>query len=89
VENPLEWWGRNAQNFPILTQLARKYLAIPATSVASERLFSDAGHLISPLRNRLNPALVGKMLFLKRNMKVMEVFAPNWNNLENSELEIV
>jgi hypothetical protein len=52
--------------------------AIPATSVASERLFSDAGHLISPLRNRLNPALVAKMLFLKRHMKIMEVFAPDW-----------
>ena len=46
VENPLEWWGKNAQKFPILSQLARKYLAIPA----SERLFSDAGNFISPLR---------------------------------------
>jgi hypothetical protein len=53
-------------------------------------LFSDAGHLISPFRNRLNPALIAKMLFfLKRNMKIMEVFAPDWNNLEDNELEIV
>ena len=54
---------KNTQDFPILSQLARKYLAIPATSVVSEHLFSDAGSLISPLRNRLNPTLVTKMLF--------------------------
>ena len=47
VENPLEWWGKNAQKFPILSQLARKYLAIPNYFCC---LFSDAGNFISPLR---------------------------------------
>ncbi|PKY54179.1 hypothetical protein RhiirA4_472837 [Rhizophagus irregularis] len=30
--------------------------------------------------------IVTKMLFLKRNMKVIEVFAPDWNNLEDEAL---
>jgi hypothetical protein len=30
--------------------------------------------------------IVIKMLFLKRNMKVIEVFASDWNNLEEEAL---
>ncbi|CAF4983738.1 unnamed protein product [Rotaria sp. Silwood1] len=39
-ENPLEWWSSNKQKYPILSQLAYKYLCIIAISVPSERMFS-------------------------------------------------
>ncbi len=89
TENPLEWWKAHVQIFPNLFKLARKYLAIPATSVSSERLFSDAGNLINAQRTCLNTNLVEKMLFLKRNMNVMNVFAPNWNDLEKESEELI
>jgi hypothetical protein len=47
--------------------MARIYLAAPATSTLSERLFSDAGNLLSAKRNRLDPELFKYMIFLKRN----------------------
>ncbi|EXX53697.1 hypothetical protein RirG_241570 [Rhizophagus irregularis DAOM 197198w] len=84
TENPLDWWRIRSQNFPKLAKLARKYLAIPATSVSSERLFSDAGNLISAKRTSLDTKLAGQMLFLKRNIKTMKVFAPEWD--ENIEI---
>ncbi|CAG8662005.1 2759_t:CDS:2, partial [Racocetra fulgida] len=37
------------------TELAQKYLSVPATSVLSEHLFSDAGQHITALHNRLQP----------------------------------
>ena len=71
-KNPLNWWKSKQEIFPILSILARKYLGIPATSVASERLFSDAGNHITAKRSLLNPSLLGKMVFLKRNMQTMD-----------------
>ncbi|CAG8677163.1 1439_t:CDS:2 [Rhizophagus irregularis] len=73
-----------SQNFPKLAKLVRKYLAIPATSVLSERQFSDVGNLISAKKTSLDIKLAGQMLFLKRNIKTMKVFAPKWD--ENIEI---
>ena len=51
--NPLDVWIRHSGSYPILTKLARRYLGVPATSVPVERLFSEAGELISTKRNSL------------------------------------
>ena len=45
--DPLQWWKLNATRYPCVSVLARKYLAIPATSVPSERAFSLTGHLVN------------------------------------------
>jgi hypothetical protein len=51
---PLAYWELNSSNYPILAILARRYLAIPATSASSERFFSQGALVINKLRNRLN-----------------------------------
>lgn len=64
---PLEWWRRNEHTFPKVAQVAKKVLAVPATSVPSERIFSAAGLLINKLRNRLSSDLVDSIIFLNKN----------------------
>ncbi|GBC25170.2 zinc finger BED domain-containing protein 4-like [Rhizophagus irregularis DAOM 181602=DAOM 197198] len=73
--NPFEWWNHNRHRFPILSILARKYLSIPATSVPSERLFSDAGNSMTNKQTRLSPKFFQEILFIKRNSKYIDMFS--------------
>ncbi|GBB98879.1 hypothetical protein RclHR1_03350010 [Rhizophagus clarus] len=51
--DPFSWWKINKEKFPILSELARAYLSVSATSTPSERLFSDCGNLMGPKRTRM------------------------------------
>ena len=57
-EDPLKCWQRNEVDFPLLCQLARKYLAIQASSSPSKRLFSKAGLVSTPSQAKLKPEKV-------------------------------
>jgi hypothetical protein len=64
---PFNWWLNKKDKYPILAKMAKIHLAIPATSTSSERLFSDAGNLLSAKRTRINSDLFKSIMFLKRN----------------------
>lgn len=66
-QNPFEWWTSKKGKYPILAKIARIYLAAPATSTPSERLFSDAGNVLSEKRTRMDSELFKRIIFLKRN----------------------
>jgi hypothetical protein len=51
----IEWWFENKKRYPRLYILSLKYLCIPATSVASERVFSKGGEIVSAKRSCLKP----------------------------------
>lgn len=67
-ENPLSWWRECTKIYPLLSQLARKYLCIPATSSPCERVFSKAGGIVTPKRALLKPEKVNMLTFLATNL---------------------
>lgn len=68
-ENPLIWWNNKKFAFPILSGMARKFLSAPASSVYSERLFSEMGTIYEETRNRLLPRNAETLLFLHHNLQ--------------------
>jgi hypothetical protein len=62
--NPLDWWRLKEQQYPLIATIARRVLAIPATSAPSERVFSVAGITIAKERSRLDPENAGELIFL-------------------------
>ncbi|KAM0728552.1 Zinc finger BED domain-containing protein 4 [Formica fusca] len=68
--NPHTWWNMNTK-FQCLASIAKKYLSAPATAVASEQFFSNAGFIYNPLRTRLQGEKAIKLLFIKYNLPLL------------------
>ena len=60
-----------------MSRLAKQYLAVFASSTASERLFSDAGNLITAKRTCISPMLFKRLMFLKKNEKYFDRIYPS------------
>ena len=67
-DDSLCWWKLNDHKLLMLGQLARRYLAIQATSSPSERLFSKAGQVSTPANAQLKPEKVDQLVFLAENL---------------------
>jgi len=68
-DDPFEWWRVNRHKYPHLSQLARKWLGVVATSVPSERAFSTSGNIVTVKRSSLAPDMVRDLVFLSENWK--------------------
>jgi len=74
--DPLKWWREATHRVSSLRRLAARYLAIQATSVASESLFSAAGFIISDRRSSLKPDNAELLTLMHANDEVRAFF--NW-----------
>ncbi|CAN0905281.1 Putative AC transposase [Linum grandiflorum] len=67
------WWKINGPKYPILQNIARDILVVPATLVASESTFNSRGRLLDPHRSRLHEyimeALMCTRTWLQSNSK--------------------
>jgi hypothetical protein len=61
----LQWWKLNKARFPVLSELARSYLAIPGSATESERLFSASGNMVTKKRSSLKQETVRRAQCLR------------------------
>jgi len=69
-DNALEWWRFHAKAYPTLANMARVYLAVPASSAPSERSFSVGTQVLTPRRRSMQPDRVSRLMFMKYNMQL-------------------
>ena len=56
----------------LLAPLAKRILAIPASSAKSERVFITGGNTVTAKRNRIAPKNVENLIKIKENMSKVE-----------------
>ncbi|KAK3929679.1 Putative AC transposase [Frankliniella fusca] len=66
LEDLLNWWKSQLQQFPSLAFLARREIAKPATSAPSESAFSDCGFVFvkSDRKSSMTPDTLDAIVFL-------------------------
>lgn len=64
----LDWWKSHATQYPTLATLARRYLAIPASSAASERLFSRLKLVATAARQNMSADTLCMLLFVEQHV---------------------
>ena len=72
--DPLEWWKKNQLKYPYLARLASLYLAVPATSAPSERIWSRASRILTLKRANLKEKVAQRMMFIKENLSVLHKY---------------
>jgi hypothetical protein len=61
---PFVWWRSRKAEYPMMSRLARKYLAVQATSTAAERVMSRLGIILEKRRQAMTGELFNMLMFL-------------------------
>ena len=64
TESPNDFWRKNRNIYPVMYQLALKYLSVQATSTSAERAMYLLGNLLTKKRMRLSDDNVKKLCYL-------------------------
>ena len=71
----LVWWKANGLKYPILQMIARDFLAILISTVASECSFSTCGRFLTPHRSILQPDTLEALICVQDRL---------WTNIEGN-----
>lgn len=75
----LAFWKANETSVPLLAKFARSILCIPASSASSERLFSEAGKVISNQRTNISAIRAEQLIFIHQNYEKALPFIKSWD----------
>lgn len=67
----LKWWAKNENKYPAIAPLAKLFLAIPASSAPSERVWSRGSRVITVKRAKMAQDLASSIMFVKENMTLL------------------
>jgi hypothetical protein len=71
-DDVFKFWQTSSNTYPHLRSLAQIVLAIPATSIPSEQVFSITGLIMNAKRTMLSPENVGKIQVIHDNYDLLK-----------------
>ncbi|KAK1898065.1 Zinc finger BED domain containing protein 4 [Dissostichus eleginoides] len=70
-EEALHYWRRKAIDFPLLANVAKRALTIPACGTVVENIFTSAGRCLRPEAGRVLPKNLETLIYLKANYRLL------------------
>lgn len=70
-EEALQYWRRRSVDFPLLAQVAKKALTVPAYGTVVGSIFASADRCLWPDRGRVVPKNLETLIYLKANYKLL------------------
>ncbi|EIW82968.1 hypothetical protein CONPUDRAFT_52150, partial [Coniophora puteana RWD-64-598 SS2] len=64
----------HANKFPVISRMARAFLAIPATSVSVERVFSASRHVCRDSRSSLKASTITSVMCTKKWLEDADLY---------------
>ena len=87
--NPLQFWSDKRSTYPMLYKLALKMLAVPATSILSEQVFSGAGQIATKGRIQLSAKTLEMLVYLQRSMTKQDVMGLTPNDFQEERRTVL
>ena len=81
----ITWWRERKSEYPFLFKAVKALLGTPATSVPSERVFSEAVYIARAKRSKILPVHLNKYLFIKKNMSYLPYHPKEYFSQQKSE----
>ena len=79
-KDPLSFWKEEKSVYPTIAKVARRYRSCPASSVYSERLFSEAGKVLEEHRALLLPRNGEQLLLFYIKCQSSYILVSYWLN---------
>ena len=67
-ECPLMWWAENRRRYPLVSEVARRLLVVPATAISTDRLYTKKGDKIMDKRDTMSLERANEVLFIMENL---------------------
>jgi len=67
-ECPLSWWSVNHHKYPLIANVARRLLSVPATSCCSSRLYTKQHEMLMDKRDTVQREKDEQLLFCMENL---------------------
>ena len=70
--NALTWWKEKQIIFPTVSKVAKRLLAIPASSISLDSVFSFQEDIVDARKSQIDPKHIDALLFLNKNKGTLQ-----------------